>query len=54
MQSFSGGITLHSVPESVRFYIDYDKFARDCQYIGDMSEFEYAGITYTCTNSNSM
>lgn len=45
---------LHEVPENIRFYIDYDKFARDCQYSGDMAEFEYAGVTYTCTNSSSM
>lgn len=42
---------LHAIPENIRYYIDYDKFARDCQYGGDMAEFEYVGITYTCTNS---
>lgn len=42
---------LHDVPESIRFYIDYDKFARDCELSGDMCEFEYAGTTYTCTNA---
>ena len=45
---------LSSVPESIQFYIDYDKFARDCQYSGDMCEFEYSGITYTCTNSSAL
>lgn len=45
---------LHSVPESIRFYIDYDKFARDCELGGDLCEFEYAGTTFTCTNSNAM
>ena len=45
---------LHEVPESIRFYIDYDKFARDCAMGGDLCEFEYAGTTYTCTNSNAM
>lgn len=45
---------LHSVPESVSYYIDYDKFARDCELGGDMVEFEYAGKTYTCTNSNAL
>jgi hypothetical protein len=45
---------LHDVPESIRFYIDYDKFARDCAMGGDLCEFEYAGTTYTCTNSNAM
>ena len=42
---------LHSVPESIRFYIDYDKFARDCEMGGDMVEFEYNNQTYTCTNA---
>ena len=45
---------LPSVPESIRFYIDYDKFARDCQYGGDLTEFNYAGTTYTCTNANGL
>lgn len=43
---------LQDVPESVRAYIDYDKFARDCEMGGDMSEFEFNGNTYTCTNSS--
>lgn len=42
---------LHDVPESIRFYIDYEKFARDCAMGGDLCEFEYAGTTYTCTNA---
>lgn len=41
---------LPSVPESARYYIDYDKFARDCEMGGDMCEFEYGNKTYTCTN----
>lgn len=48
---------LHSIAanmSNIQFYIDYDKFARDCQYSGDMTEFEYAGVTYTCTNSSSL
>ena len=44
----------HEIPESLRVYIDYSAFARDCQYSGDMSEFEFAGETCTCTNSNSI
>lgn len=43
---------LQDVPESVRGYIDYDKFARDCEMGGDMSEFEFNGTTYTCTNAS--
>lgn len=42
---------LHDVPESIRYYIDYDKFARDCEMGGDMVEFEYNNQTYTCTNA---
>ena len=45
---------LNEVPEKIRFYIDYDKFARDCAMGDDLCEFEYAGTTYTCTNSNAM
>ena len=45
-------IYLHDIPESVRFYIDYDKFARDCEIGGDMSEFDYNGTTWTCTNAS--
>lgn len=45
---------LYSVPESVRYYIDYDKFARDCEISSDMVEFEFAGKTYTCTNASAL
>jgi hypothetical protein len=41
---------LPSLPDSIKYYIDYEKFARDCQLGGDMCEFEYDGKTYTCTN----
>ena len=33
-------------------YIDYDKFANDCEKNGDMVEFEFGLKTYTCTNAN--
>ena len=33
-------------------YIDYDRFANDCEAGGDMVEFEFGGKTYTCTNAN--
>lgn len=42
---------LSDIPESVRNYIDYAAFARDCELGGDMAEFEFAGTTYTCTNA---
>jgi len=44
-------IYLPDVPESVRFYIDYEMFARDCEIGGDMTEFEFKGETWTCTNA---
>ncbi len=47
-------IYLPEVPESIRSYIDYAAFANDCQQGGDMSEFEFAGKTWTCTNANSI
>lgn len=45
---------LYEIPEHLRNYIDYDAFARDCQQDGDMTEFEFAGSTYTCTNANGI
>lgn len=39
-----------SIPENLKIYIDYAKFARDCEVSGDMCEFDFAGATYTCTN----
>ncbi len=41
----------HAIPENLRNYIDYDAFARDCELGGDMTEFEFAGDTYTVTNA---
>jgi hypothetical protein len=45
---------LPSMPDSIHFYVDYEKFARDCQMGGDMVEFEYKNETFTCTNSNGL
>lgn len=39
----------YSIPEELRIYIDYEKFAADIKYGGDMVEFEFGGKTYTCT-----
>ena len=47
-------IYLNDIPDAVKGYIDYESFARDMQLSGDMSEFDYQGKTYTCTNSNSI
>jgi len=44
----------YDIPENIRFYIDYEKFARDCEIGGDMTEFDFNSTTYTCTNSNCL
>lgn len=43
---------LHSIPDHIRAYIDYDKFSRDCELGGDKTEFKYNNSIYTCTNAN--
>lgn len=45
---------LNDVPESVRAYIDYEKYARDCELGGDMTEFDFNGTTWTCTNASGI
>lgn len=45
---------LNDVPESVRAYIDYEKYARDCEIGGDLHEFDYNGTTWTCTNASGI
>lgn len=45
---------LNDVPESVRAYIDYEKYARDCELGGDLCEFDFNGTTWTCTNASSL
>lgn len=47
-------IYLGEIPENLRAYIDYERFARDCELSGDMSEFEFAGETWTMTNASSL
>ena len=42
---------LQDIPEQIRYYVDYEKFARDCEISRDMIEFEHNGTTYTCTNA---
>lgn len=44
----------YQIPDNLRFYIDYEKFARDCELGGDMDEFEFGGQTWTCTNASSL
>lgn len=41
----------HEIPENLRNYIDYKRFALDCELGGDMTEFEFAGEAYTVTNA---
>ena len=45
---------LNNVPESVRAYIDYEKYARDCELGGDLCEFDFNGMTWTCTNASGI
>lgn len=45
---------LHTLPDNLKYYIDYEKFACDCELGGDMCEFKYAGTIYTCTNPNAL
>lgn len=47
-------IYAHEIPDNLRVYIDYSAFARDCEYGGDMCEFEFGGETCTCTNANGI
>jgi hypothetical protein len=42
------------IPENLRFYIDYEAFARNCQLSGDMYEFELDGTTWTVTNASGV
>ena len=40
---------LEGLPENLRYYFDYDAFARDMVLNGEIAEFEYNGTTYTAT-----
>jgi hypothetical protein len=40
-----------SIPIDARKYIDYRAFSRDMESSGVMTEFEFAGETYTCINA---
>ena len=53
-QDFFDECYAHLIPENLRTYIDYSKFARDCQYGGEMIEFRFAGDTYTVTNAGCL
>lgn len=45
---------LHDIPEAVRYYVDYEAFARDQRLAGAMTETEFAGTTYTVTNADAL
>ena len=38
---------LDTLPEQLRYYFDYEAFARDMKLNGDVTECEYNGTTYT-------
>jgi Antirestriction protein (ArdA) len=38
---------LESIPEGVRYYIDYEKYARDLEQGGELTEIEFANAIYT-------
>lgn len=43
---------LLDTPKHIQPYVDYEKFARDCQLDGTLDEFKFAGKTYVCTNAS--
>ena len=43
---------VYDLPDEVKMYIDYEKYADDLRCGGDMVEFEFGGKTYTCTNAS--
>ncbi|MFP6557306.1 antirestriction protein ArdA [Paraburkholderia sp. B3] len=45
---------LHDIPQAVRYYVDYEAFARDQRLAGAMTETEFAGTTYTVTNADAL
>ena len=44
----------HEIPETLRYYFDMQKWARELEIGGDFVEFEYSSRTFTCTNANAM
>jgi len=40
---------LNTLPENIQRYFDFEAFARDLEYSGDITEFSYDGETYTAT-----
>lgn len=46
------GLIPKEARQFIEHYIDYDRFANDCEAEGDIVEFEFGGKTYTCTNAD--
>jgi len=40
---------LNTLPENIQRYFDFEAFARDLEYSGDITEFSYDGEDYTAT-----
>ena len=47
-------IYLSEIPQAVQNYIDYERFANDCQLSGDMYEMRFDGSTWTITNASEV
>ena len=47
-------VYIDQIPANLRHYIDYEAFARDCEVGGEMTEFKFAGETFTCTNASAV
>ncbi|HHK5646388.1 antirestriction protein ArdA [Serratia nevei] len=45
---------LYEVPQAIAPYIDYEKFARDCELNGDLRSFDFDGKNYVITNGNCL
>ena len=43
---------LDNMPENLRYYFDYEAFARDLRLGGDMYELEFKGKTYAVDNNS--
>lgn len=42
--------TLDQIPENLRFYFDYEKYARDCELSGDIDFVEHEGSIHVFNN----
>ena len=44
----------HDIPEHLHSYIDYGRFANDCELSGDMTHFKFGDTCYTVTNASGI